>query len=50
VIEYQREIDEVTTAKRALEADLADLKAALHEREEFVHGYVGWLLMASDGL
>ena len=50
VIEYQREIDEVTTAKRALEADLADLKAALHEREEFVQGYVGWLLMASDGL
>ena len=40
VIEYQRD----------LEADLADLKAALHEREEFVHGYVGWLLMASDGL
>ena len=50
VIEYQREIDEVTTAKRALEADLADLKAALLEREEFVHGYVAWFLIALDGL
>ena len=39
VIAYQRDLDELASAKRAIEADLADATGALREREEFMEGF-----------
>ncbi len=50
VIEYQREMDELASGKRAIEADLADAQAALREREEFVHGFDGQMKLLQSQL
>ena len=39
VVAYQRDLDELLTRKRQLEADLTDAVAALQEREQFVSGF-----------
>lgn len=41
VVAYQRDLDELLTTKRQLEADLADALSVIREREQFVQGFDG---------